>query len=51
MKELAENEKRYVAGSNLRPVLVRNKDLLARALEALPVAGRRATDTLPVCRA
>jgi hypothetical protein len=38
MKELAENEKRYTAGSELRPILVRNKDLLARALEALPVA-------------
>lgn len=50
MKELAENEKRYAAGSELRPVLVRNKDLLARALESLPVAGR-STDTLPVCHA
>lgn len=38
MKELAENEKRHTAGSELRPVLVRNKDLLARALESLPVA-------------
>ena len=38
MKELAENEKRYTAGSELRPILVRNKDLLARALESLPVA-------------
>ena len=42
MKELAENEARYVAGHELRPVLVRNKDLLARALESLPVADRRA---------
>ena len=38
MKELAENEKRYTAGTELRPVLIRNKDLLARALETLPVA-------------
>jgi 23S rRNA A2030 N6-methylase RlmJ len=42
MKELAENEKRYAAGSELRPILVRNKDLLARALETLPVADGRA---------
>ena len=39
MKELAENEKRYTAGTELRPILVRNKDLLARVLETLPVAG------------
>jgi len=31
---------RYTAGTELRPILVRNKDLLARALETLPVAGR-----------
>jgi hypothetical protein len=43
MKELADNEARYVAGTELRPILVRNKDLLARALETLPVAGRVAT--------
>ena len=42
MKELAENEARYTAGTELRPVLVRNKNLLARALEALPVAERAA---------
>lgn len=40
MKELADNERRYSAGTELRPVLVRNKDLLARALDSLPVAGR-----------
>ena len=40
MKELVENEKRYTAGTELRPILVRNKDLLARVLETLPVAGR-----------
>lgn len=39
MKELAANEARYVAGHELRPILVRNKDLLARVLETLPVAG------------
>jgi len=39
MKELAENEKSYVTGHELRPILVRNKDLLARALKTLPVAG------------
>jgi hypothetical protein len=37
MKELAENEKRYVTGVELRPILVRNKDLLMRALKTLPV--------------
>jgi hypothetical protein len=40
MRELAENEKRYSAGSELRPVLVRNKALLARALESLPLVKR-----------
>jgi hypothetical protein len=39
MKKLAENEARYAAGAELRPLLVRNKALLARALEALPAAG------------
>ena len=39
MKELQANEQRYTAGGDLRPVLVRNKDLLARALAALPLAG------------
>jgi hypothetical protein len=29
MKELADNEERYAAGQELRPILVRNKDLLA----------------------
>ena len=40
MKELAVNEAGYTAGTELRPILVRNKDLLARALESLPVVGR-----------
>ena len=39
MAELRDNEERYTTGEALRPVLVRNKDLLARALESLPVAG------------
>ena len=40
MAELRDNEERYVSGqSALRPVLVRNKDLLARALASLPVSG------------
>jgi hypothetical protein len=39
MKELAENEARYAAGAELRPILVRNKSLLAQALRALPAAG------------
>jgi hypothetical protein len=39
MKELADNEKRYAAGTELRPILVRNKVLLARVLKALPLAG------------
>jgi len=38
MKELAENEKRYASGAALRPILVRNKDLLTRALKTLPVS-------------
>ena len=37
MKELADNETRYVEGSELRPILVRNKALLARVLETLPL--------------
>jgi len=37
--ELRDNEKRYTGGQALRPILVRNKDLLRRALETLPVAG------------
>ncbi|MEL0212665.1 MAG: hypothetical protein VW891_19135, partial [Novosphingobium sp.] len=37
MKELADNEKRYVEGAELRPILVRNKALLARVLETLPL--------------
>jgi hypothetical protein len=41
MKELAENEKRYSAGGELRPVLVRNKALLQRALKSLPLAGAK----------
>ena len=40
LKELAENETRYTAGGELRPILVRNKALLLRALGALPLAGQ-----------
>ena len=40
LKELADNEARYTAGSDLRPILIRNKDLLNRALGTLPVAGQ-----------
>ena len=36
MKELADNEARYIAGTELRPILIRNKDLLARALDSIP---------------
>ena len=39
LKELQKNEGRYAAGEELRPLLVRNKALLAQALAALPVAG------------
>ena len=40
MAELRDNEARYVGGQGaLRPVLVRNKDLLARALATLPTTG------------
>ena len=39
LKELQQNEARFVAGEELRPLLVRNKDLLARVLATLPVAG------------
>ena len=39
LRELLENESRYVGGKRtLRPILVRNKDLLQRALETLPMA-------------
>lgn len=38
LAELRNNEARYATGSEMRPVLIRNKDLLARALETLPVA-------------
>lgn len=41
LKELQQNEARFAAGEELRPLLVRNKDLLARALATLPVAGGR----------
>ena len=37
--EIRDNEERYAGGQALRPILVRNKDLLRRALETLPVAG------------
>jgi len=40
LKELQENEARFAAGEDLHPILVRNKDLLARALATLPVAGQ-----------
>ena len=40
LKELQQNEARYVAGEDLHPILVRNKDLLARVLATLPVAGQ-----------
>ncbi len=36
MQELRDNENRYAEGAELRPVLIRNKDLLRRALAALP---------------
>ena len=39
MKELRDNEARYTTGEELRPVLVRNKDLLRRVLQELPLAG------------
>lgn len=39
MAELRDNEERYAAGGEMRTILVRNKDLLTRALEELPVAG------------
>ncbi len=40
LKELQQNEARFAAGEALRPILVRNKDLLARALKTLPLAGQ-----------
>ncbi len=40
LKELQQNEARFAAGEALRPILVRNKDLLARALATLPMAGQ-----------
>jgi hypothetical protein len=39
LAELRDNEARYAAGNEMRTILVRNKALLARALEALPIAG------------
>jgi len=36
LKELQQNEARYAAGEELRPILVRNKDLLARAEDPPP---------------
>jgi len=38
LKELQQNEARFAAGEDLHPILVRNKDLLMRALATLPVA-------------
>ena len=37
LKELQQNEARFAAGEALQPILVRNKDLLARALKTLPL--------------
>jgi hypothetical protein len=39
MAELRDNEERYAAGGEMRTILVRNKALLTRALEELPIAG------------
>ena len=39
LKELQQNEARFAAGETLHPILVRNKDLLARALATLPLTG------------
>lgn len=39
MADLRDNEQKYAAGADLKPVLVRNKDLLARALGSLPKVG------------
>jgi hypothetical protein len=39
MAELRASEREFSTGGLLRPILVRNKDLLTRALEQLPVAG------------
>jgi len=39
MKELAQNEARYVAGADMRTILVRNRDLLVNSLKALPAVG------------
>lgn len=40
LAELRDNEQRYVSGGEMRTILVRNKDLLTRALRELPIAGR-----------
>ena len=39
LRDLINREADYIAGADLRPVLVRNKDLLTRALKTLPAAG------------
>ena len=39
LAELRDNEERYAAGGEMRTILVRNKALLTRALEELPIAG------------
>ncbi len=39
MQALRDNENRLAAGSELRPILVRNKDLLRQVLKTLPMAG------------
>lgn len=41
MQELRDNETRYAAGDKLKPVLVRNKDLLQRVLQSLPMTEKR----------
>lgn len=46
IKELAHNEERYARGEALQPILIRNKDLLAKALARLPSA-RDAPQLLP----
>lgn len=39
MREMANNEKKYISGSELRPILIRNKQLLNKVVDHLPVAG------------
>ena len=44
MVELRDNEARYAAGEELRPILVRNKELLARALGTMHLPRRAARE-------